>query len=116
MREHVVDLRGHIVLPGFIDVHVHGLEGVDTLDGGDVDCRDCGAAAEVWRDRLLSDDGGVRPGGAARGAAERRGSFERASSAQALRECCRPISKATSSIRTIAARSRSAACEARWVR
>ena len=32
----VVDLRGHIVLPGFIDVHVHGLEGLDTLDGGDV--------------------------------------------------------------------------------
>ena len=24
-----------IVLPGFIDVHVHGLEGIDTLDGGD---------------------------------------------------------------------------------
>ena len=32
----VVDLRGHIVVPGFIDVHVHGLEGLDTLDGGDV--------------------------------------------------------------------------------
>src|SRR5687768_1680981 len=30
------DLRGHIVVPGFIDVHVHGLEGLDTLDGGDV--------------------------------------------------------------------------------
>lgn len=28
-----VDLRGHIIFPGFIDVHVHGLEGVDTLDG-----------------------------------------------------------------------------------
>ena len=32
---HVVDLRGHLVLPGFIDVHVHGLDGLDTLDGGD---------------------------------------------------------------------------------
>jgi N-acetylglucosamine-6-phosphate deacetylase len=32
----VVDLPGHIVLPGFIDVHVHGLGGLDTLDGGDV--------------------------------------------------------------------------------
>ncbi len=30
------DLRGHIVVPGFVDVHVHGLEGLDTLDGGDV--------------------------------------------------------------------------------
>ena len=30
------ELRGHVVLPGFIDVHVHGLDGIDTLDGGDV--------------------------------------------------------------------------------
>jgi N-acetylglucosamine-6-phosphate deacetylase len=29
-----IDLRGHIVLPGFVDVHVHGVEGIDTLDGG----------------------------------------------------------------------------------
>jgi N-acetylglucosamine-6-phosphate deacetylase len=27
------DLTGHLVVPGFIDVHVHGLYGVDTLDG-----------------------------------------------------------------------------------
>ena len=32
----VVDLRNHLILPGFIDVHVHGLDGIDTLDGGDV--------------------------------------------------------------------------------
>ncbi|MEO5742049.1 MAG: N-acetylglucosamine-6-phosphate deacetylase, partial [Vicinamibacterales bacterium] len=31
-----VNLHGHIVVPGFIDVHVHGLDGLDTLDGGDV--------------------------------------------------------------------------------
>ena len=28
-----IDVRGHIIVPGFIDVHVHGLEGIDTLDG-----------------------------------------------------------------------------------
>ncbi len=28
-----VDLQGHIIVPGFIDVHVHGVEGHDTLDG-----------------------------------------------------------------------------------
>lgn len=30
------DLPRHTIVPGFIDVHVHGLEGVDALDGGDV--------------------------------------------------------------------------------
>ena len=30
-----IDLRGHVILPGFVDVHVHGVEGIDTLDGGD---------------------------------------------------------------------------------
>jgi N-acetylglucosamine-6-phosphate deacetylase len=30
-----IDLRDHYVVPGFIDVHVHGLEGIDTLDGPD---------------------------------------------------------------------------------
>lgn len=26
-------LSGHVIVPGFVDVHVHGLGGVDTLDG-----------------------------------------------------------------------------------
>jgi N-acetylglucosamine-6-phosphate deacetylase len=30
-----VDLTGHLIVPGFIDVHVHGLEGHDTLTGTD---------------------------------------------------------------------------------
>jgi N-acetylglucosamine-6-phosphate deacetylase len=29
------DLPGHYIVPGFIDVHVHGVEGTDTLDGAD---------------------------------------------------------------------------------
>ena len=31
----VIDARGCYVVPGFIDVHVHGVDGVDTLDEGD---------------------------------------------------------------------------------
>jgi len=28
------DLRHHTVVPGFVDVHVHGIQGTDALDGG----------------------------------------------------------------------------------
>ena len=28
-----IDLRGHLVVPGFVDVHIHGVEGIDVLDG-----------------------------------------------------------------------------------
>lgn len=38
----VIDLAGHTIAPGFVDVHIHGLEGVDVLDGPD-------AVAEVAR-------------------------------------------------------------------
>jgi N-acetylglucosamine-6-phosphate deacetylase len=31
----VVDAAGQLIVPGFVDVHVHGVEGHDTLDGGD---------------------------------------------------------------------------------
>lgn len=31
----VRDLSGHYIVPGFIDVHVHGVEGTDALDGPD---------------------------------------------------------------------------------
>ncbi|HXW06137.1 MAG TPA: N-acetylglucosamine-6-phosphate deacetylase [Vicinamibacterales bacterium] len=34
-RDEVVDIHQHVVVPGFIDVHVHGVEGSDTLDGGE---------------------------------------------------------------------------------
>jgi N-acetylglucosamine-6-phosphate deacetylase len=29
------DLSGYFIVPGFIDVHVHGVDGTDVLDGGD---------------------------------------------------------------------------------
>lgn len=31
----VVDLSNHVIVPGFVDVHIHGIEGVDVLDGRD---------------------------------------------------------------------------------
>ena len=36
----IVDLSNHIIVPGFVDVHIHGIEGVDVLDGA-------GAVGEV---------------------------------------------------------------------
>jgi N-acetylglucosamine-6-phosphate deacetylase len=38
----VLDFGGHLIVPGFIDVHVHGVEGQDTLTTA-------GAAAEIAR-------------------------------------------------------------------
>ncbi|PYR61859.1 MAG: N-acetylglucosamine-6-phosphate deacetylase [Acidobacteria bacterium] len=35
-RDLQFDFPQHYIVPGFIDVHVHGVEGRDTLDGGDV--------------------------------------------------------------------------------
>src|SRR4051812_47029826 len=28
----IINLTGHIIVPGFVDVHIHGIEGVDVLD------------------------------------------------------------------------------------
>jgi N-acetylglucosamine-6-phosphate deacetylase len=29
----VVDLTNHLIVPGFVDVHIHGIDGIDVLDG-----------------------------------------------------------------------------------
>jgi N-acetylglucosamine-6-phosphate deacetylase len=39
----VVDVRDRYIVPGFVDVHVHGVLGTDTLDGGDAVSRIAGA-------------------------------------------------------------------------
>ena len=35
----IIDVRDRYVVPGFVDVHVHGVLGADTLDGGDAVAR-----------------------------------------------------------------------------
>ncbi len=34
-----IDLHDHHIVPGFVDVHVHGIAGIDALDGGDAVAR-----------------------------------------------------------------------------
>ena len=57
--ERAVDLMATSSCPGFIDVHVHGLEGVDTLDGPELSPTSP-AASEIRRHRVLSDHGRVQ--------------------------------------------------------
>lgn len=42
-----VDLDGHVVVPGFVDVHVHGVAGHDVLDGPDA-VRDVAERLPRW--------------------------------------------------------------------
>ena len=82
--------HGHYIVPGFIDVHVHGVDGIDSLDsrpdGGDAVARDGRAAAAIRRDRVLPDDRRVRAG---RTATRARSGPPRARNAVGAR-CARP--------------------------
>ena len=67
----------HYIVPGFIDVHVHGVNGVDVLDGADSVRTVAARAAPLRRHRLLPDHGCVRSRGAAPDAAIRCGTCAR---------------------------------------
>ena len=56
-----IDARGCVVVPGFIDVHVHGVDGHDVLDGGAAL-----TTIALRRYRLLSHHGGLLTGRTAR--------------------------------------------------
>jgi N-acetylglucosamine-6-phosphate deacetylase len=44
--------RGHYIVPGFIDVHVHGVDGVDTLDPDTGSATDHGGPVQAIAERL----------------------------------------------------------------
>jgi imidazolonepropionase-like amidohydrolase len=67
----VLDLEGLTVYPGFIDVHVHGALGVDTLEASSEDLFRvalylAGEGVTAWLDRgaVLAADFTTRPGAA----------------------------------------------------
>ena len=99
--------HGHYIVPGFIDVHVHGVDGVDTLDGPASAV--AAIAARLPRYGVTAfcpttvacapDDAAPR----ARAGAPR----ARDAAAARRRACCRRTSRAISSTPNSAARSRS---------
>ena len=54
-----LDVAGFTILPGFVDVHVHGVAGHDVLDGAGADRCGGGSAAPVWRYVVLPHISGM---------------------------------------------------------
>ena len=101
--------RDCYVVPGFIDVHVHGVEGHDTLDGGDAVAQ---IAARLPRYGVTA----FCPTTVACPPDELRAFLQQVRDARATpcvrrrRVCCPRISRATSSTRSFGARSRRRVC------
>ena len=102
-------LPDHYIVPGFIDVHVHGIEGTDTLDGGGAIATMAERLPRYGVTAFCPTSIACDPP-ALRGMLSRRPARPRRRVRPAARACCRRISRATSSTRTSRARSRSTAC------
>jgi len=90
--------RGHYIVPGFIDVHMHGVEGIDSLDARPDDDAVAAIASRLprWGVTAFCPTTVACPPEALRACSIKCGA--RASRRRrARRACCRPISRATSS-------------------
>ena len=58
-NETTISLDGRVVVPGFVDAHVHGVEGTDVLDGAGAVRARGRAAAPMGRDGVLPDVDGL---------------------------------------------------------
>ena len=96
------------VVPGFIDVHVHGVEGHDTLNDGDPVAAIAAMLPRYGVTRSVRRPWRVRPTRSA--ACSNRWRTLRATRPPRARACCRRTSKAISSTRSTAARSPPTAC------
>ena len=107
--------HGHYIVPGFIDVHVHGVDGVDSLeDPGDPIAFDRRAAAAYGVTAFCPTTVACPPGCSV--ACSTRSAARAKRRAAARRASCPRISRAISSTRNTGVRSLRAACAARGLR
>ena len=105
----VIDVRQCYVVPGFIDVHVHGVEGVDTLDEGAPVAQIAAALPRYGVTSFCPTTVACPPD--ALTARARAGSLgARRARAHAAPACCRRISRAISSTPSTGVRSPRTAC------